>query len=223
MESRGPHAVLDSSPLSLTASLAASRRPGHHDGVSPGGRPATTTADDWAQGALDEIEQSGVRALTVEAVARRLGVSKGGAYHHFQDRRDLLRAALARWERRQVTELNAHFAAIRDPQLRLRAALEEAFITLAPTVIVQLMAASDDPVVAAVLERSTAARIDQLRRTFVDLGATGADAQHRAILLYGHYLGFAQLRRHAPTLLKTPRQTRAHVARIEASLLAGLP
>ena len=208
---------------SLTASLAASRRPGHHDGVSPGGRPATTTADDWAQGALDEIEQSGVRALTVQAVARRLGVSKGGAYHHFQDRRDLLRAALARWERRQVTELNAHFAAIRDPQLRLRAALEEAFITLAPTVIVQLMAASDDPVVAAVLERSTAARIDQLRRTFVDLGATGADAQHRAILLYGHYLGFAQLRRHAPTLLKTPRQTRAHVARIEASLLAGLP
>jgi len=191
--------------------------------MSPGGRPATTTADDWAQGALDEIEQSGVRALTVQAVARRLGVSKGGAYHHFHDRRDLLRAALARWERRQVTELNAHFAAIRDPRLRLRAALEEAFITLAPTVIVQLMAASDDPVVAAVLERSTAARIDQLRRTFVDLGATRADAQHRAILLYGHYLGFAQLRRHAPTLLKTPRQTRAHVARIEASLLAGLP
>ena len=72
--------------------------------MSPGGRPATTTADDWAQAALDEIEDAGVRALTVEAVARRLGVSKGGAYHHFRDRRDLLRAALARWERRQVTE-----------------------------------------------------------------------------------------------------------------------
>lgn len=191
--------------------------------MSPGGRPVTTTADDWAQGALDEIEQSGVRALTVEAVARRLGVSKGGAYHHFQNRRDLLRAALTRWERRQVIELNADFAAIRDPRLRLRSALEEAFITLAPTVIVQLMAATDDPDVAAVLERSTAARIDHLRRTFVDLGATRADAAQRAILLYGHYLGYAQLRRHAPAVLNTPRQTRAHVARIEASLLAGLP
>src|SRR5687767_6210249 len=83
--------------------------------VSPGGRPATTTADDWAQAALDEIEAAGVRALTVEGVARRLGVSKGGAYHHFRDRRDLLRAALARWERHQVTELNARFAAIPDP------------------------------------------------------------------------------------------------------------
>jgi hypothetical protein len=85
------------------------------------------------------------------------------------------------------------------------------------------MAATDDPDVAALLERSTAARIDQSRRTFIALGATRADAEHRAILLYGHYLGFAQLRRHAPNVLSTPRQTRAHVARIEASLLAGLP
>jgi AcrR family transcriptional regulator len=190
--------------------------------VSPGGRPATTTADDWAQAALDEIEDAGVRALTVEAVARRLGVSKGGAYHHFRDRRDLLRAALALWERRQVTELNAHFAAIPDPRLRLRSSLEEAFITLAPTVIVQLMAATDDPDVAEVLERSTAARIDMSRRTFIALGAARADAEHRAILLYGHYLGFAQLRRHAPGVLSTARQTRAHVNRVEASLLAGL-
>src|SRR3954454_8285740 len=125
----------------FSALPATSRRNDHHDDVSPGGRPATTTADDWAQGALDEIEQSGVRALSVEAVARRLGVSKGGAYHHFQDRRDLLRAALALWERRQVTEMNAQFAAIDDPLRRLRAALDEAFVTLAPTVIVQLMAA----------------------------------------------------------------------------------
>jgi hypothetical protein len=107
--------------------------------------------------------------------------------------------------------------------MRLRSALEEAFVALAPTVIVQLMAASDEPDVAAVLERSTAARIDQLRRTFLALGATRADAEHRAILLYGHYLGFAQLRRHAPDVLSTPRQTRAHVTRVEASLLAGLP
>jgi AcrR family transcriptional regulator len=187
------------------------------------GRPATTTADDWAQAALDEMEAAGVRALTVEAVARRLGVSKGGAYHYFRDRRDLLRAALARWERRQVTEMNARFAAIRDPRLRLRSALEEAFIALAPTVIVQLMAAADDPDVTAVLERSTAARIDLWRRTFVALGATRADAEHRAILFYGHYLGFAQLRRHAPDVLSTPQQTVAHLARVEASLLAGLP
>lgn len=190
--------------------------------VSPGGRPATTTADDWAQAALDEIEDAGVRALSVEAVARRLGVSKGSAYHHFRDRRDLLGAALDRWERRQVTELNARVAGVVDPRERLQLALEEAFITLAPTVIVQLMAASDDPDVAAVLQRSTAARVDLLRCTFVALGATPADAEHRAILFYGHYLGFAQLRRHAPGLLGSPRRTRAHVARIEASLLAGL-
>ena len=184
--------------------------------AAPSSRPG-------AQAALDEIEDAGVRALSVEAVARRLGVSKGSAYHHFRDRRDLLRAALARWEQRQVTDLNATFAAVTDPRERLHLALEEAFVTLAPTVIVQLMAATDDPDVAAVLERSTAARVELLRRTFLALGATPADAEHRAILFYGHYLGFAQLRRHAPELLGSARRTRAHVACIEAALLAGLP
>ncbi|WP_205698774.1 hypothetical protein [Conexibacter sp. SYSU D00693] len=43
-----------------------------------------------------------------------------------------------------------------------------------------------------------------------------------AILAYGHYLGFAQLRRHAPELLATPARLRAHLAQLEASLLAGL-
>ncbi|WP_205698773.1 TetR/AcrR family transcriptional regulator [Conexibacter sp. SYSU D00693] len=190
--------------------------------MSPGGRPATTPPDAWAQAALDEVEAAGVKALSVEAVARRLGVSKGGAYHHFRDRRDLLRAALALWERRQVTELNAQFAAVADPRERLHVALVEAFVALEPTVIVQFMAASDDPDVAAALERSTAARLALLRRTFRQLGATRAQAEHRAILAYGHYLGFAQLRRHAPDLLATPARLRAHLAQLERSLLEGL-
>lgn len=189
--------------------------------MSRPGRPTKTTPEAWAQAALDEIEVAGVRALSVEAVARRLGVSKGGVYHHFADRRELLRAALGLWERRQVTELSARFDAIEDPRERLRGILRYAAIEMEPTIIVQLLAATDDPDVAAALARSTDARLAFLRRIFRDLGATPAVAEHRAIITYGHYLGLAEIRRHAD-VIRSPAHMRAHLEELERGLLAGL-
>ena len=190
--------------------------------MSAVGRPALTTPEQWAAAALDEIEVAGVHALSAQAVARRLGVSKGGLYHHFADRRALLRAALALWEARQVTELGEHFDAIADPRRRLHELLIYSGIAVQPTVIVQFMAAADDPDVAEVLARSSEARLALMRRIFTQLGATAAVARHRAILSYGHYLGVAQLRRQDPGLLATPAQMRAYLRQLEAVLLEGL-
>lgn len=187
------------------------------------GRPTLTTPDAWAAAALDELEETGVRALSVQSVARRLGVTKGGAYHHFADRRALLQAALARWEKRQVTELGDRFAAIADPAERLHRLLVYAALEMQPTVILQFMAAADDPDVAAALERSAIARLALLRRIFRELGATRAVASHRAIIAYSHYLGLAQLRTQSPAVLASPAALRGHVRELERSLLAGLP
>ena len=140
-------------------------------GVSRAGRPTITTPEAWADAALQEIEHAGVRGLSAQAVARRLGVSKGGLYHHYADRRALLRAALALWEERHVTALTARFDAIADPRARLHELLEYAGVGIQPTVIVQLLAAADDPDVAAVLRRSTDERLALLRRIFRQLGA----------------------------------------------------
>ncbi|UTI64430.1 TetR/AcrR family transcriptional regulator [Paraconexibacter antarcticus] len=186
------------------------------------GRPTLTTPDAWAAAALDELEQTGVRALSVQAVARRLGVSKGGAYHQFSGRRALLQAALARWERRQVTELGERFGAIADPAERLHRLLLYAALEMQPTVILQFMAAADDPDVAAALERSATARLALLRRIFTQLGATRTVAGHRAIIAYSHYLGLAQLRTQSPAVLASPAALRGHVRELERSLLAGL-
>lgn len=190
--------------------------------MSPGGRPTITTPDAWAQAALDEIEVAGVRALSVQSVARRLGVSKGGAYHHFEDRRALLQAALARWEARQVTELATRFEAIADPRERLHELLVYAGVGIQPTIILQWMAAAEDPDVAAVLQRSAADRLALLRRIFAQLGATPAAAEQRAVMAYSHYLGLAQLRAMNPAVLTTPARMRAQLRLLEAALLAGL-
>jgi AcrR family transcriptional regulator len=190
--------------------------------VSPAGRPAQVTPEEWAAAALDDIEAAGVRGLSVQSVARRLGVSKGGLYHHFADRRALLRAALERWERRQVTELSARFDAIEDPRRRLHELLVYACVEVAPTVILQFMAGAEDPDVAAVLERAAAARLSHLTRIFVDLGLPADEARHRAVMGYSHYLGLAQLRTQSPDVLATDALVVEHLRVLESALLAGV-
>ncbi|WP_354699624.1 hypothetical protein DSM112329_05345 [Paraconexibacter sp. AEG42_29] len=187
------------------------------------GRPTVTTPAAWAQAALDEIEVAGVRALSAQSVARRLGVSKGGLYHHFAGRQALLQAALARWEERQVTELAVRFDAIPDPRRRLHELLLYAGVGIQPTIILQWMAAADDPDVAATLERSAAARLALLRRIFVQLGLSPVAAEHRAVLAYSHYLGLAQLRAQDPRVLASPARVRTQLRLLESSLLAGVP
>lgn len=190
--------------------------------MSPAGRPTQVSPEEWAAAALDDIEAAGVRGLSVQSVARRLGVSKGGLYHHFADRRALLRAALERWERRQVTELSARFDAIEDPRRRLHELLVYACVEVAPTVILQFMAGAEDPDVAAVLERAAAARLEHLTRIFVDLGLPAAEARHRAVMGYSHYLGLAQLRTQSPEVLATDALVVEHLRVLEDALLAGV-
>ena len=182
------------------------------------GRPKQTTPNEWVQAALDEIEHQGVDGLKVEKVARRLGVSKGGFYHHFADRRELLGAALELWQQRFVVELTARLDAIEDPAQRLHATLEQALVELEPTVIVRLHTAVEEPLVAEALAKATRTRLKLLTRTFEQLGMKRTEAGHRALTAYGVYLGIAELRREDPELLRTPARRRAYLADLEATL-----
>jgi AcrR family transcriptional regulator len=160
-----------------------------------------------------------VAALAVESVARRLGVSKGGFYHHFTDRQALLESALELWEQRFVTDLATEFEAIRDPRERLGALFHHATVEMEPTVIVRLMAADADPAVAAALARGADGRLALLRRTFRQLGLSRATASRRAMLAYSAYLGLAELRRQAPGALTPPARVRAYLRDLESALL----
>src|SRR5678815_367011 len=86
----------------------------------------TLTASDWAEAALQLIAEKGLRALTVAALAARLGVTKGSFYWHFQGRTELLAAALARWEERATSETMRALDAVTDHRRRLELILEAA-------------------------------------------------------------------------------------------------
>ena len=187
--------------------------------MSRPGRPTQTSPDAWADAALAEIAETGVGAMSVQAVARRIGVSKGGFYHHFADRQELLQAALARWEQRFVTGLIEQFETDAEPRERLHQLLIHAGLELEPTVVVQLMAAADNPDVAAMLSRAAQARLKLLTGIFTAIGLTPRVARTRAAIAYSTYLGLAELRRHAPTEQPSPRRMSEERAETEAGLL----
>jgi AcrR family transcriptional regulator len=53
--------------------------------------------DDWVETAWDTLGEAGVDGVRVEALARKLGVTKGSFYWHFKNRQDLIDALLERW------------------------------------------------------------------------------------------------------------------------------
>lgn len=59
----------------------------------------------WISAGLDALASGGPDAVRVEALAVRLGVSKGGFYWHFADRQALLDEMLDTWEQTMVDEV----------------------------------------------------------------------------------------------------------------------
>jgi AcrR family transcriptional regulator len=68
--------------------------------------PATRTArSSWIDEGLRALAAGGPDAVRIEPLARALGVTKGGFYWHFDDRRALLDEMLDAWERLGVDEV----------------------------------------------------------------------------------------------------------------------
>ncbi|GAA1271481.1 TetR/AcrR family transcriptional regulator [Saccharothrix xinjiangensis] len=164
------------------------------------------TPDDWTGVALRAMAEGGVAAVAVEPLAARLGATKGSAYWHFPNREALLKATLERWEREHTEAVIELVRSVEDPAARLRLlfgtvleAVEHSAVELA------VLAAKDHPVVAPVLARVTARRVDYLEAVFRDLGFAADVARHRAVLAYSIYLGQAQLLAAAPDVVAARR------------------
>ncbi|MFE0024007.1 TetR/AcrR family transcriptional regulator [Amycolatopsis sp. NPDC059021] len=159
------------------------------------------SGQDWARAALEAIAHGGLAAVAVEPLARKLGVTKGSFYAHYNNRDELVVAALAEWERTHGQDGLAEFAATTEPAERLRqlvSAAARAGTGLAPSVLLSLLAERSDERVHAVLGRVNQARLDLLVRTYRELGLSPAQARHRARIAYATVLGLLQLSQQDP-------------------------
>ena len=158
--------------------------------------------DDWLRGAMAALGTEGVGDVKVESLARRLGVTKGSFYHHFDDRRTLLSAVLAHWAEQDTERIIALIAA--DP------AAASPVAALTRLVEITIGNRSElDGVEAAIREwaavdaeaEAVSRAVDDRRLAYVtDLfeaaGVDPTDAANRAHLLYRVVIGEYTWRRH---------------------------
>ena len=67
--------------------------------------PTRTPRNSWIEEGLRALAAGGPDAVRIELLARALGVTRGGFYWHFDDRRGLLEEILDTWERVSVDEV----------------------------------------------------------------------------------------------------------------------
>jgi AcrR family transcriptional regulator len=67
--------------------------------------PTRTPRSSWIDAGLRALAAGGPDAVRIEPLAQALGVTRGGFYWHFDDRRALLDEVLDTWERRSIDEV----------------------------------------------------------------------------------------------------------------------
>jgi AcrR family transcriptional regulator len=156
--------------------------------------------EDWENAAIDAIAAGGLGAVAVEPLAASLGVTKGSFYAHFGSRRELVDAALARWEMSHSASL-ADLSTIEDPAKRLEMALASAIAfsqSGQPSAHLRLLGEMSDPVVRGAVARVDAARIARLAASYRAAGFGAKRAERRARLAYATYVGLLVLAQDDP-------------------------
>lgn len=152
------------------------------------------SSSDWQQAALDALSEGGLQNIAIEMLAKRLGVTKGSFYWHFESRDALIAAALELWESQEQEQVFGKLDALPDAQARLKALITLVAHELkAHKIYSELLKATDHPLVKPVLERVSKRRIDYLTASFRQAGLPRKVALNRARLTYASYVGFLQL------------------------------
>ena len=76
----------------------------------PATRTSAATRERLLAAAAAVVRREGARGLTLDAVARQAGVSKGGLLYHFPGKRELVRGLVADWMDRFEAEVDAEAA-----------------------------------------------------------------------------------------------------------------
>jgi len=182
-------------------------------GLTRSGEPTLTSAD-WAEAALQMIAERGLGALTVNALASRLGVTKGSFYWHFKGRSDLLTTALARWEDGATTDTMRGLNAVTDPRQRLELMLDASSRPpRSRSLYAALAEAAEDPIVRPVLNRVASARIAYLEACYRELGVGSPLSKSYAVLAYAAYRGLVQLAHEGPGALPADWSTYSELVR----------
>jgi AcrR family transcriptional regulator len=145
----------------------------------------------WIEAGLKEIGHSGVEGVRVEVLAARLGITKGGFYRRFKDRRALLDALLERWQRGRIAAIEKQTEERAGDRLKSLIRLySERLNPEAMTIELAIRQwARSDATASAAVESVDAARLSNVAQLYRGLGWSAEEARARAVLLYAFIFG----------------------------------
>jgi AcrR family transcriptional regulator len=149
---------------------------------------------DWIASAIVMGAEAGFDKISVEALAIRVGATRGSFYWHFTDRADLIAAVLSEWETRatvQTIELLDQLPA--DEAMQALIATAFGATTQQDSAEWRLIIAADDPLIGPVVARVHRLRVSFIERLLVKKGLAARDASEQARVAYAAYLGAIML------------------------------
>ena len=179
-----------------------------------------TPREKWVEEGLRALAEGGVEAVRVEALAKALGVTKGGFYGYFADRGALLEAMLDAWERECVDDVldrvEREGGDLRD-KVRLAGQLTFSSGRLLPIDLAVRDWARRDEAVAERLRRVDNRRMQLARDGISTFCADPDEVEARALLAFCTAIGSHFL------AADHPGSTRAQVIARAADLLLNGP
>jgi AcrR family transcriptional regulator len=153
---------------------------------------ARTPRSRWIDEGLRALAAGGPDAVRIEPVAQALGVTKGGFYWHFEDRRALLEEMLDTWERVSIDEVIERVEGEGgDARARLRrlSALASSSDELLRIDLAVRDWARREQAVAERLRRVDNRRMDYLRSLFGAFCPDEDDVEARCMLAFSLWIG----------------------------------
>ena len=153
-----------------------------------------TPRESWIQEGMRALAAGGPDAVRIEMLAQSLGVTKGGFYWNFDDRRALLDALLDTWERVVVEEVVERVEADGgDGRTRLRrlfalVSSDEAREPLRVELAIRDWARRDDAV-AGRLRRVDNRRMEYMRSLFRDFCPDEDEVEVRCLVVFSLFVG----------------------------------
>jgi AcrR family transcriptional regulator len=152
--------------------------------------PTRTPRTGWIDEGLRALAAGGPQAVRIEPLAQALGVTKGGFYWHFDDRRGLLEEMLDSWERAGVDDVIERVESedARAKLRRLSAIAGSSDDALRIDLAVRDWSRRDERV-AKRLTRVDNRRMDYLRSLFGAFCPDDEDVEVRCMVFYSLWIG----------------------------------
>ncbi|MBR0565282.1 TetR/AcrR family transcriptional regulator [Azoarcus sp. L1K30] len=150
--------------------------------------------DAWVNAATEVLAEEGIAGLRVEVLAKRLKVTKGSFYWHFQDRHDLLLAILQLWKDGRIRDIIKQTTAEKGKELEQIYHVIDVYSASRSRrgMMIELAVrdwARRDPETAAIVAEVDDVRLRCARALFLACGVPMEEASSRCMLLYAYVFG----------------------------------